>query len=120
MSRFECRIEGIAERILQPVRRLIGQPQSNGLASPGGDGESVMGRSLGATQLGVDCVLVPVDDSLDDAVLAERLWTGLIEGSLSIGFVFSEQQIDDAFTVKESLSKKAMPGGDGAHIRARR
>src|SRR6476619_3562773 len=106
MSRLHFSIECIPERMRQPVRRLLGQPQSNRLAFPGGYGEPVMGGRLGAAQLGVDGVLVAVDNSLDDAVLAVRLLTRLIEGPLRIGVVFGEQQVDLALAVQESLSKE--------------
>src|SRR5262249_8569745 len=81
-------------------------------------GESIMGGCLGAAQFGVDGVLVPMDDGLNDAVLAVRLLVGLIEGPLGIGFVFGEQQIDYALTVEETLTKKSVPSGDGPHVRA--
>jgi len=77
-----------------------------------------MGRCLGAAQFGVDGVLIPVDDGLDDAVLAVRLLIRLIEGPLGIGFIFGEQQINHACTVEESLPKETMPSGDGPQVRA--
>jgi hypothetical protein len=77
-----------------------------------------MGRRLGAAQLWVDGVLVPVDDGLDDAVLAVRLLIGRIECPLHVGFVLGEQQIDDAFAVEKSLPQETMPGGDGPHVGA--
>src|SRR5262249_20546535 len=94
------------------------QAESERLASRGRDGKSIVGRCLGAVQFGVDGVLVPVDDGLDDAVLAVRLLIGLIEGPLGIGFIVGEQQINHAFTVEESLPKETMPSGDGPHVRA--
>ena len=56
-----------------------------------------MSGCLGAAELWVDGFFVPLDDVVDDAVLAVRLLLGLIEGSLGIRFVFREQQIDSAF-----------------------
>ena len=77
-----------------------------------------MGRCLGAVQFGVDGVLVPVNDGLNDAVLTVWLLIRLIEGPLGIGFIFGEQQISRAFTVEEALAKETMPGGNGPHLRA--
>jgi len=69
-------------------------------------------------QFGVDGVLVPVDDGVDDAVLAVGLLSGLIEGPLGIGFIFGEKKIDHAFAVEESFPNETMPSGDGPHVRA--
>src|SRR5262249_4413496 len=80
--------------------------------------ESVICGCLRAVQFGVDGVLVPMDNRLDDAVLAVRLLIGLIESPLGIGFIFGEQKVNRALTVKESLPTQTMPSGNGAHVRA--
>jgi hypothetical protein len=49
-----------------------------------------MGGCLSAVQFRVDGVLVPMNDSLDDAVFAVWVLIGLIEGSLGIGFILGE------------------------------
>lgn len=53
----------------------------------------------GEEALRVDSVLVPLDDVVEDGVLAVRLLIGLIEGALGIGFVFREQQIGRAYLI---------------------
>jgi hypothetical protein len=65
--------------------RLVRRPQSECLTSFRRHGQWIVGRRLGAVQFRVDCGLVPVDDGLDDAVLAVQLLIGLIEGPLGIG-----------------------------------
>jgi len=115
---LERGLERITEGSPQPIGRLVRQPQSDRLTSFRCHGESIVGRCLGAVQFGVDCVLVPVDDGVDDAVLAVRLLIGLIEGPLGIGFIFGEKQIDSAFTVEESFPNNTMPSGDGPHVGA--
>ena len=82
------------ERGPQPIRRLVRQPQSNCLTSLRRHGKSVVRGRLGAPQFGVDGILIPTDDSLDDAILAVRLLIGLIEGPVGIGFILGEQQLD--------------------------
>src|SRR5581483_3896196 len=68
-----------------------------------------MGSCLGAVLFWVDGVLVPLDDVVNDAVLAETLLIGLIEGPLGIVLVFREQQIESALAVEKALSKQGMP-----------
>src|SRR5262249_22672126 len=75
-----------------------------------------MGGCLGAALFWVDSVRVPLDDILDDAVLAERLLIGLMEGPLGIGLVFSEQQIDIALAVEEVFPKQRMPSRNATHV----
>ena len=115
---LERGLKRIPEGSPQPVRRLVRQPQSDRLAFLRRHGESEVGRCLGAVQFGVDGVLVPVDDGVDNAVFAVGLLIGLIEGPLSIGFIFGEQKINHAFAVEKSLPKETMPSGDGPHVRA--
>jgi hypothetical protein len=70
---LERSLERIPKGSPQSVRRLVRKPQSDRLVSLRRNGEAIMRGCLRAVQFGVDGILVPVDDGLDDAVLAVRL-----------------------------------------------
>ena len=77
-----------------------------------------MGSSFGPARFWVDGVLVSAHHGLNDAVLGIRLRVGLIECSLSVRFVFSEQQIDCGVAVEKSFSEETMLRADGSHVGA--